>query len=82
MAKTTFGRNNKAALLGGLIIKTVTAAGLSSTPTLAQLNTALGTGASNEANYLVKLIDTTNTKVYLVTTDGTGWNYVAMTAAA
>lgn len=81
MSKTI--HNDKKSFLGGLIIKTVTvASGVTSTPTAAELTTKLGDPAALETGYLVKLIDTGNSKTYLVTTNGTGWNYVAMAAAS
>lgn len=81
MGKTIHGE--KQSFPGGLLIKTVTAAsGLTSTPTAAELTAVLGSPAAVENGYLVKLIDTGNTKTYLVTTDGTGWVFFTGAAAA
>lgn len=74
---------DKTSFPGGLIVREVTtASGVTSTPTAAELTTKLGSPSALGAGYLVKLIDTGNSKTYLVTTNGTDWVYFTGTVAS
>lgn len=66
---------------GGLSTKVGTTADLTATPTDAEFSTAFGVANKTRGGFMGVVVDSSDGKTYFVVSDGTNWQYTALTKA-
>lgn len=81
LGATSLTVSGTAVVTGGVSTKVGTTADLTGTPTDAELSTAFGVANKTRAGFLGIVVDSSDGKTYFVCSNGTTWQYVALTTA-